>query len=181
MKYAILESGGKQYLAREGEMIQVDRLPDDVGTKIQWKEVLLVVDDAKVSVGTPVVKGATVRGTLVEQTKAPKILVFKYKSRERYRRRIGHRQKYSHVLIEKISVTQPRKKKEETESKASSTESKATGAKKASAKKAPAKKAPAKSSSTKKPSAKASSSKKSSTAKAASTKKTASKKKEPKK
>ena len=110
MKYAILEAGGKQYLAKEGETIDVDRLPSEVGDNVQWKDVLLYVDDGKVSVGSPVVKGATVEGKLVEQVKARKLLVFKYKTRERYRRRIGHRQRYSRVMIEKISLRKPRKK-----------------------------------------------------------------------
>lgn len=171
MKYAVLESGGKQYIAREGETLQVDRLPDDVGSKIKWDDVLLVVDDSKVSVGTPKVKGAKVQGRLIEQVKAPKILVFKYKSRERYRRRIGHRQRYSRVLIESISVTKPRTKKAETETKASEAETegrqkaapiKATKSKRAKAstkKKAESKKASAKGASAKGPSRKTSSGK----------------------
>ena len=124
MKYAILEAGGKQYIAREGETIDVDRFPSEIGDNVQWKDVLLYVDDGKVSVGNPVVKGATVKGKLVEQVKARKILVFKYKSRERYRRRIGHRQKYSRVMIEKISLRKPRKKAAETDKKKPATSAK---------------------------------------------------------
>jgi large subunit ribosomal protein L21 len=196
MKYAVLESGGKQYIAREGETLQVDRLPDDVGSKIRWDDVLLVVDDSEVSVGTPKVKGAKVQGTLIEQIKAPKILVFKYKSRERYRRRIGHRQRYSRVLIENISVTKPRTKKAETETKASEAEvegrkkatpKKATQSKKAKAsteKKTETKKASGKGASAKGTSRKTSSGKgstgKTATKKSASSKRTSTKKKESK-
>ncbi|UCF62184.1 MAG: 50S ribosomal protein L21, partial [Anaerolineaceae bacterium] len=89
MKYAVLESGGKQYVAREGEAIEVDRLKIEVGDKIDFKDVLLLVDNAKVHVGTPYVKGAKVRGTVVDQLKAPKIIVYKYIPKERYRRKRG--------------------------------------------------------------------------------------------
>jgi large subunit ribosomal protein L21 len=126
MKYAIIEAGGKQYVAREGENIDVDRLAQDVGDAVQWKNVLLMVQDSKVTVGTPLVKGASVKGKIVEQFKAPKILVFKYKTRERYRRRIGHRQRYTKVQIDKISLTKPRKKAAETGEKAPSARKKAS-------------------------------------------------------
>ncbi len=134
MKYAIIEAGGKQYVAREGETIDVDRLPQEVGESVQWKDVLLMVDDSKVTVGTPLVKGANVKGKIVSQFKAPKILVFKYKSRERYRRRIGHRQRYTKIQIGKISVTRPRKKAADTEAKgATTTRKKASTAAKSTA------------------------------------------------
>ncbi|MCH7586986.1 MAG: 50S ribosomal protein L21 [Chloroflexi bacterium] len=137
MKYAILEAGGKQYLAEEGETIDVDRFPSEVGDNVQWKDVLLFVDDGKVSVGNPIVKGATVKGKLVEKVKARKLLVFKYKTRERYRRRIGHRQKYSRVMIEKISLRVPPKKTADAdkEKRASSAKPKAKAEKKSSTKK----------------------------------------------
>ena len=133
MKYAIIEAGGKQYVAREGETIDVDRLPQDVGDSIQWKDVLLMVEDSKVSVGTPLVKGASVKGVVVDQFKARKILVFKYKTRERSRRRIGHRQRYTKVQIDKISLRKPRKKAAETEEKAPTTRKKASTAAKTKA------------------------------------------------
>jgi large subunit ribosomal protein L21 len=110
MKYAVLESGGKQYIAREGEAIEVDRLHIEVGQAIDFKDVLLLVDNAKVHVGTPYVKGAKVRGTVVEQLRAPKIIVFKYIPKERYRRKRGHRQNYTRVAIDKITLTAPRTK-----------------------------------------------------------------------
>jgi large subunit ribosomal protein L21 len=112
MKYAVVESGGKQYIAREGETIEVDRLPLEIGKKVEFKDVLLLVDDSKVKVGSPHIRGAKVRGTVVDQFKAPKIVVFKFIPKERYRRKRGHRQRYSRVVIDKISVTQPRKKAE---------------------------------------------------------------------
>jgi large subunit ribosomal protein L21 len=110
MKYAVLESGGKQYIAREGETIEVDRVSMDVGQPIEFKEVLLVVDDSKVEVGTPHVKDALVKGTVVGQIKAPKIVVFKYIPKERYRRKRGARQRYTRVAIDQIALAKPRAK-----------------------------------------------------------------------
>ena len=102
MKYAIVESGGKQYKAVEGGTIDVDRLPLDIGKKVELKDVLLVVDGKDISIGTPKVSGAKVKTTIVDQFKAPKIIVFKYKSRQRYRVKQGHRQKYTRLLVEEI-------------------------------------------------------------------------------
>jgi large subunit ribosomal protein L21 len=115
MKYAILESGGKQYITREGEVIEVDRLSVEVGKSIDFKDVLLVVENAKVHVGSPYVKGAKVRGTVVDQFRAPKVIIFKYIPKERYRRKLGHRQRYTRVIIDKITLTTPRKKSATTE------------------------------------------------------------------
>lgn len=110
MKYAIVESGGKQYKAVEGQTIEVDLLPLDVGKKIDLKDVLLVSDEGKVTIGTPTIAGSKVTATVAEHFKAPKIIVFKYKSRERYRVKQGHRQRYTSLMIEAI-VTKGAKKK----------------------------------------------------------------------
>jgi large subunit ribosomal protein L21 len=115
MKYAILESGGKQYIAREGESIEVDRLPVEIGKSVDFKDVLLLVETAKVHVGSPHVKGAKVRGTVVEQLRSRKVIVFKYIPKERYRRKLGHRQRYTRVTIDKITLTTPRKTTTTTE------------------------------------------------------------------
>jgi large subunit ribosomal protein L21 len=114
MKYAIINTGGKQYVAREGETIEVDRLPLQVGEEVQWKEVLLLVDNGDITVGDPFVTGANVKGQVVDQIKGRKILVFKYIPKERYRRRRGHRQRYTRVEINKISRMKPRKKATES-------------------------------------------------------------------
>ncbi|MBN1264506.1 MAG: 50S ribosomal protein L21 [Anaerolineales bacterium] len=117
MKYAVVESGGKQYIAREGETIEVDRLSDEIGSKITFDAVLLVSDDGKTQVGTPYLDSVQVKGTIAAQIKGPKLLVFKYKPKERYRRRRGHRQQYTRVLIDKISAKKaPAKEKTEPES-----------------------------------------------------------------
>jgi large subunit ribosomal protein L21 len=109
MKYAIVQSGGKQYKAVEGATIDVDRLPLEEGKKLNISDVLLISDEAKITVGTPTVAGAKVSATVVEQFKAPKIIVFKYKSRQRYRVKQGHRQQYTRLMINKISAKAEKK------------------------------------------------------------------------
>ena len=104
MQYAIVESGGKQYKAVPGGMIDVDRLHAEEGKSITLKNVLLVADDDQYLVGTPMVKGASVKAKVVEHFKGRKVLVFKYKPRENYRRKRGHRQHYTRLQIEKITV-----------------------------------------------------------------------------
>jgi len=102
MKYAVLETGGKQYIAREGEMIEIDRLPLEIGKPVEFNEVLLIVDGNSIQVGDPLVKGATVKGEVLDQIKAKKVIVFKYIPKERYRRKQGHRQRYTQVRISEI-------------------------------------------------------------------------------
>lgn len=102
MKYAIFESGGKQYRAVEGETVVVDRLHLEVGAELEINDVLLFTNDGEVKVGTPLVEGAKVKTTVAEQFKGKKIIVFKYKAKERYRRKQGHRQLYTRLQIEEI-------------------------------------------------------------------------------
>jgi large subunit ribosomal protein L21 len=115
MKYAIVSSGGKQYVAREGETIEVDRLPDAVGKKVKFDQVLLAVDGSEIAVGKPTVKGAVVEAKVTAEVKGPKIVVFKYIPKERYRRKQGHRQLYTRVEIKSIDM--PSKPKQAAESK----------------------------------------------------------------
>jgi large subunit ribosomal protein L21 len=124
MKYAVIEHGGKQYIAREGEAFEVDRMHLDTGKPVFFKDVLMVVDGKKVHIGKPHVSGASVKGKVEEHTKGRKILVFKYKPKERYRRRIGHRQQYTRVVIDSIA-TGAAKKKTETSAASDKAESKA--------------------------------------------------------
>ncbi len=102
MKYAIFESGGKQYKAVEGTSVRVDRLPAEIGEKLSLESVLLLVDDGQVEVGTPVVKKATVKATVVDHEKGPKIVIFKYRPKKRYRVKTGHRQPYTRLMIDSI-------------------------------------------------------------------------------
>jgi large subunit ribosomal protein L21 len=104
MKYAIVEDGGKQYKAVVGETIEVDLYPSEVGESIDLERVLLVAEDGNVSIGAPFVAGAKVQATVVAQVKGPKIVVFKYKPKKRYRVKTGHRQKYTRIMIDSITV-----------------------------------------------------------------------------
>jgi large subunit ribosomal protein L21 len=104
MKYAIVEDGGKQYRAVEGVTIDVDRFPAEEGEQIDLERVLLVADDDEVMIGTPFVAGAKVQATVVSQVKGPKVVVFKYKPKQRYRSKKGHRQQYTRIMIDTISV-----------------------------------------------------------------------------
>ena len=104
MKFVIVEQGGKQYRAAEGETIDVDRLPNEVGEAITLEDVLLSVDGDKVTVGTPLVKGAKVQAKVLNHFKGRKILVFKYRPKQRYRVKTGHRQQYTRLLIESIET-----------------------------------------------------------------------------
>lgn len=102
--YAIVESGGKQYKAVPGATVEVDRLKIEEGTQVDLDQVLLVADDEDITIGTPNIKGASVKATVVEHFKGKKILVFKYIPSERYRRKRGHRQQYTRLHIDEISV-----------------------------------------------------------------------------
>ena len=104
MKYAIVEDGGKQYRAVEGVTIDVDRFPAEEGEQIDLERVLLVADDDEVIIGTPFVAGVKVQATVVSQVKGPKVVVFKYKPKQRYRSKKGHRQQYTRIMIDSISV-----------------------------------------------------------------------------
>lgn len=104
MKYAIVESGGKQYRAVEGATIEVDRLDIEVGQQVSLGSVLLLVDGDEVAVGAPVVGGAKVNTTVVEHVKGPKIVVFRYRPKKRYRVKTGHRQQYTRLQVNSIEV-----------------------------------------------------------------------------
>ena len=105
MLYAIVESGGKQYKAVEGSYIEVDLLPEEVGKKKTFDKVLLLVDDDKVEVGTPYLSNVSVDATILEHFKGPKITVFKYRAKQRYRVKTGHRQKYTRVMVDSIAFS----------------------------------------------------------------------------
>jgi large subunit ribosomal protein L21 len=104
MKYAIIESGGKQYKAVEGSIIEVDLLDVEAGENYPLPTVLLMVDELDVSIGTPLIKGARVDTTVVGHIKGPKIVVFHYRPKKRIRVKTGHRQQYTQLKIEKIGM-----------------------------------------------------------------------------
>ena len=104
MKYAIVESGGKQFRAVEGSMIEVDHLQIEVGEQVILENVLLVAEEDKFQVGTPKVKGANVKTTVAGHIKGPKLTIFHYRPKKRIRVKTGHRQQYTRLKIETINV-----------------------------------------------------------------------------
>jgi len=102
--YAVVETGGKQYKVSAGEIVEVDKLSLEVGEKIELDRVLLVADGEEVRVGQPTVEGAKVLATVTDHVKGPKIIVFKYRPRQRYRRKKGHRQNYTRLTVDEIVV-----------------------------------------------------------------------------
>ena len=99
---AIIETGGKQYRVQEGDVVRVEKLDIAAGETIKFDKVLLIADDGNLKVGKPYVDGAVVEGTVENQGKAKKIIIFKYKPKKDYRKKQGHRQPYTQVKIEKI-------------------------------------------------------------------------------
>ncbi|MBC5629822.1 50S ribosomal protein L21 [Clostridium sp. NSJ-6] len=102
--YAVLTTGGKQYKVSEGDVIYVEKLNVEVDSNVELTEVLAVSNGETLKVGTPVVEGAKVVAKVVAQGKAKKITVFKYKAKKDYRRKNGHRQPYTKLVIEKIEA-----------------------------------------------------------------------------
>jgi large subunit ribosomal protein L21 len=102
MRYAIVESGGKQYKAVEGEAIEVDRLPVNAGEKVGLERVLMLVDGEDVTVGTPTVGDLLVNTTVMDHFRGPKIIVFKYSPKKRIRVKNGHRQQYTRLMVDVI-------------------------------------------------------------------------------
>lgn len=102
---AVIKTGGKQYIATEGVELEVELLPFDEKKKtIVFEEVLLVATDTKTIVGKPVVKGAKVTATVLDQIKAKKVVIVKYQPKKRFRLKQGHRQQYLKVRIDRIEV-----------------------------------------------------------------------------
>jgi large subunit ribosomal protein L21 len=102
MRFAIVESGGKQYRAVEGRTIEVDRLGVDAGKKFDFERILLMADGDDVMVGTPTVSDILVKVTVVDHIKGPKIDRFKYRPKKRIRVRGGHRQQYTRLMVDFI-------------------------------------------------------------------------------
>jgi large subunit ribosomal protein L21 len=102
--YAVVTSGGKQYKVREGDILKVEKLPGEIGAPVTFDKVLLYSDGENVQIGRPALENAAVSGHVVEQGKGRKIIVFKFKRRKRYRRKLGHRQPFTAVKIDSISV-----------------------------------------------------------------------------
>lgn len=104
--YAVIQTGGKQYRVSKGDVIDVELAPTTgkKTEKVDFDRVLMIGDDGDVKVGDPLVEGASVKGTLVDRVRGPKVKVFKFKRRKGYRRAQGHRQNYLRVQIDSINV-----------------------------------------------------------------------------
>lgn len=101
--YAVIKAGGHQYKVQEGDTLSIDKVAGQAGDKITFDKVLMIGGD-KVTVGAPMVSGARVEATIKEQTRNPKIIVFKYKRRKNYKRTRGHKQPITVVEINKINM-----------------------------------------------------------------------------
>ena len=126
MSYAVIQTGGKQYKVRSGEILKIEKLPNSKpDTKIEFKEILAYGDNKMIEVGTPTVQGAKVEANLIKNSKNRTVLIFKKRRRQNSRRKNGHRQEYSMIKINKIfskdgkvlseaeKIIKPSKKKEE--------------------------------------------------------------------
>ena len=152
MRYAIIESGGKQYRAVEGGTLDVDRLSIEPGKKFNLENILLMADGDEVMVGTPIVSGILVKATVLAHVKGPKVISFKYRPKKRIRVKGGHRHQYTRLMVDFIGRPdedrKPAKAEKPVEAKEAAAEKapKAKAEKPAKAPKAAAKttKAPAK-------------------------------------
>jgi large subunit ribosomal protein L21 len=102
--YAIIASGGKQYKVRQGDILRVEKISGEIGSPVSFDKVLMYSDGETANIGQPVLDNVAVKGHIVDQGKAKKILVFKYKKRKRYRRKQGHRQPFTEIKIDSIET-----------------------------------------------------------------------------
>ncbi len=100
--YAVVRTGGKQARVAPGDSVRIERIRGEVGDTVELAEVLLVGDEGEPKIGTPLVDGAKVVGTITAQGRGDKITVFKMKRRKGYRRKMGHRQDYTEILVDRI-------------------------------------------------------------------------------
>ena len=125
MSYAVIQTGGKQYKVKSGEILKIEKLPNSKSdTKVEFKEILAYGDDKVIEVGAPTVQGAKVEANLIKNSKNRTVLIFKNRSSQNSRRKNGHRQQYSMIRINKIlskdckilseaeKIIKPSKKKE---------------------------------------------------------------------
>ena len=100
--YAVVRTGGKQYRVQEGRPVTIERLPGEAGQTVELNDVLLLADGDNITVGAPMVDGARVLGTIREQGRAKKILVFRYKNKTRARKKNGHRQQFTTLMVDDV-------------------------------------------------------------------------------
>ncbi|MBI3979437.1 MAG: 50S ribosomal protein L21 [Chloroflexi bacterium] len=102
--YAVIRTGGKQYRVQPGQTLDVEQLPGERGSTVEFSDVLMVAGEGQTRVGTPTVAGARVVARVVGAGRGEKIIVFKYKPKTRYRRKQGHRQAYTRLVVKEIVV-----------------------------------------------------------------------------
>ena len=102
--YAVIKTGGKQYRVSPGETLKIETIPGDVGSGIELDKVLMVADGDKLSVGKPLLSGATVKATIVAHGRADKVRIFKMRRRKHYQKNQGHRQNYTEIRIDSVSA-----------------------------------------------------------------------------
>lgn len=108
MDYAVFKTGGKQYRVKPGDTLDVELLPNDVDSIAEFDQVLALSDGGEITFGAPLVEGAKVTAQVLSHYKDRKLMVFKIKAKNRYRRKRGHRQTYTRLLIQGIELTKPR-------------------------------------------------------------------------
>jgi|TARA_B100001093_G_scaffold346127_1_gene330767 large subunit ribosomal protein L21 len=103
MSYAVIQTGGKQYKVKSGEILKIEKLPDSKpNSKIEFKDILAYGDDKIIEIGTPMIQGSKVEANLIENSRSRTVLIFKKRRRQNSRRKNGHRQEYSLIRISKI-------------------------------------------------------------------------------
>ena len=102
--YAIIKTGGKQYRVQPGDVIDVELISAGENGEVAFDQVLMMSDGDKIKLGEPVLAGCQVIGELLEESKGPKVIAFKYKRRKNNHRKVGHRQRYSRVKIKEITL-----------------------------------------------------------------------------
>ncbi len=102
--YAVIKTGGKQYRVAPGEKLKIEQIPADIGSEIVLDQILMVADGEAVTVGTPLIIGATVKATVVAHGRGDKVQIFKMRRRKHYQKHQGHRQNYTEIRIDGIAA-----------------------------------------------------------------------------
>ncbi len=165
--YAVFRTGGKQYRARKGNRLRIERLDAEEGSTVAFDQVLLVGEGSDIKLGSPLVSGGRVEAKVTSQGRAKKVVVLKFKRRTTYKRVKGHRQHFTEVEVTSITVKAPAKAAKPAKSEDVSAAASKTAAKKTATKKTATKKTVAKKTATKKPAAKKAASTKKATKKTA--------------
>ena len=103
--YAVVKTGGKEYRISEGDLIRVEKMAGKVGDQVTMKDILMVSQEGQVQIGNPLLANAVITGEIVQQVKGKKVLTYKMKRRKNYRRTKGHRQTYTYIRVNDISLS----------------------------------------------------------------------------